>query len=64
ENARSRVYLGVHFQFDADGGLQMGGNIGRWVVAQEFGTVSYDFTPVCPHAGTSSTTLRCPPPID
>ncbi|WP_125778468.1 vanadium-dependent haloperoxidase, partial [Antribacter gilvus] len=31
ENARSRVYLGVHFQFDADGGLQMGGNIGRWV---------------------------------
>jgi hypothetical protein len=28
ENARSRIYLGVHYQFDADGGLAAGFGIG------------------------------------
>ncbi|MGV9776296.1 vanadium-dependent haloperoxidase [Streptosporangium sp. NPDC003464] len=31
ENARSRVYLGVHYQWDADGGLESGFNLGEFV---------------------------------
>ncbi|MFF5208969.1 vanadium-dependent haloperoxidase [Streptosporangium sp. NPDC000396] len=31
ENARSRVYLGVHYQWDADGGLESGFNLGDFV---------------------------------
>jgi hypothetical protein len=37
ENARSRVYLGIHFQFDADNGIQQGSEIGNWV----FGLVGH-----------------------
>lgn len=33
ENARSRVYLGVHYQFDADAGLSTGAAVGEFVVA-------------------------------
>ena len=33
ENARSRVYLGVHYQWDADAGLSSGTAIGTWIVA-------------------------------
>ena len=35
ENARSRVYLGVHWQFDADAGLQAGSQIGDFVFENE-----------------------------
>lgn len=31
ENARSRVYLGVHFQFDADDGLATGFDVADWI---------------------------------
>lgn len=31
EDARSRVYLGVHYQWDADGGLESGFNLGEFV---------------------------------
>lgn len=31
ENARSRVYLGVHWQFDADDGYSTGSSVGDWV---------------------------------
>jgi len=31
ENARSRIYLGVHFQMDADGGNQVGTAVGDYV---------------------------------
>jgi PAP2 superfamily len=34
ENGRSRVYLGVHYQFDADIGYEIGTNIGKQVAAQ------------------------------
>jgi len=29
ENGRSRIYLGVHYQFDADGGYEIGTAVGR-----------------------------------
>ncbi|WP_198135125.1 vanadium-dependent haloperoxidase [Rhodopseudomonas palustris] len=32
ENARSRVYLGVHWQFDADAGIAQGNQVGSFVV--------------------------------
>ncbi|GAA3923376.1 vanadium-dependent haloperoxidase [Actinoplanes auranticolor] len=33
ENARSRIYLGVHFQWDADAGISSGTAIGTWIGA-------------------------------
>ncbi|GIJ24781.1 carbohydrate binding domain-containing protein [Micromonospora lutea] len=33
ENASSRVYLGVHYRFDADAGLATGGSVGAYVYA-------------------------------
>jgi membrane-associated phospholipid phosphatase len=33
ENARSRIYLGVHYQWDADAGISSGTAIGTWIVA-------------------------------
>jgi len=33
ENARSRVYLGVHFQWDGDHGFQSGSALGEYVFA-------------------------------
>ena len=34
ENAKSRVYLGVHWQFDADAGVAQGNQVGSFVAAQ------------------------------
>ncbi|MDX2115190.1 MAG: vanadium-dependent haloperoxidase [Planctomycetota bacterium] len=31
ENGRSRVYLGVHWQIDADDGYTMGDQVGQWI---------------------------------
>lgn len=31
ENGRSRVYLGVHWQIDADDGYTIGDNVGQWM---------------------------------
>jgi hypothetical protein len=31
ENAQSRIYLGIHFQFDANNGILQGSEIGNWV---------------------------------
>lgn len=36
ECARSRVYLGVHFPFDADGGLDLGAVVGQHVLRSQF----------------------------
>jgi hypothetical protein len=33
DNGRSRVYLGVHYQWDADAGISSGTAIGTWIVA-------------------------------
>ncbi len=33
ENGRSRIFLGVHYQFDADDGYKAGTDLGRYVVA-------------------------------
>jgi hypothetical protein len=33
ENARSRVFLGVHFQFDGDAGVKLGNRVGEYVFA-------------------------------
>src|SRR6185503_20658012 len=32
ENGRSRIFLGVHYQFDADGGYQSGTALGDYIV--------------------------------
>ncbi|HMN96263.1 MAG TPA: vanadium-dependent haloperoxidase [Phycisphaerales bacterium] len=37
ENGRSRIYLGVHWQVDADDGYQVGTAVGDWVSAFELG---------------------------
>jgi hypothetical protein len=34
ENAESRIYLGIHFQFDADNGIKQGSEIGNLVFSQ------------------------------
>jgi hypothetical protein len=36
EIARSRIYLGVHFEFDGEVGLDLGGAVGRHVVRTQF----------------------------
>ena len=36
ENAESRIYLGVHWQFDADQGIAMGHKVGDWVWDHSF----------------------------
>ena len=36
ENAMSRVYLGVHWQFDSDDGIAMGNKIGDWTFQNTF----------------------------
>jgi hypothetical protein len=40
ENARSRIYLGVHYQFDADDGLATGYNIANFVFDRRLTTVN------------------------
>jgi hypothetical protein len=45
ENGRSRIFLGVHWQFDADGGYEVGTALGQWVLAnylRRFGDVNAD----------------------
>lgn len=36
ENGRSRVYLGVHYQFDADDGYTMGSGLAEWMFNKYF----------------------------
>lgn len=36
ENARSRIYLGVHWNFDATNGITLGRNVGDWVFDHAF----------------------------
>jgi hypothetical protein len=33
ENARSRIYLGVHYQFDGDAGVKLGNRVGEYIFA-------------------------------
>lgn len=35
-NGRSRIWLGIHWQFDADAGIQEGNKVGSFVVANAF----------------------------
>jgi len=45
EDARSRIYLGVHFQFDADSGVSAGTSVGNYLFANRLRPVSsYTFT--------------------
>jgi membrane-associated phospholipid phosphatase len=39
ENARSRIYLGVHYQFDADDGLASGNSVGQFVYTNKLTTL-------------------------
>lgn len=39
ENARSRIYLGVHYQFDADDGLASGNSVGTFVHTNKLTTL-------------------------
>jgi hypothetical protein len=36
DNAESRIYLGIHWQFDADRGVIEGNHVGDWVYANAF----------------------------
>jgi PAP2 superfamily len=36
DNAESRVWMGVHWQFDADAGIALGEKIGSWIYANAF----------------------------
>ncbi len=42
QNAESRIYLGVHWQFDADQGLVMGHRVADWVWGHAFQPVEDD----------------------
>jgi hypothetical protein len=39
EDGRSRIYLGVHYQFDADYGISTGTSVGDYVFANAFQAV-------------------------
>ncbi len=45
DNAESRVYLGIHWQFDADSGIAQGNQIARFVFANAFQRVRTGPTP-------------------
>ncbi|MFO0847193.1 MAG: vanadium-dependent haloperoxidase [Gemmataceae bacterium] len=36
ENAQSRIYLGIHWQFDADEGIKQGNKVGKFVFGNAF----------------------------
>jgi hypothetical protein len=36
ENAQSRIFMGIHWQFDADNGVKVGNNVGDYVFAHAF----------------------------
>jgi hypothetical protein len=36
ENAISRVYLGIHWSFDAEDGIQLGNQVGNWIATRHF----------------------------
>jgi hypothetical protein len=36
QNAQSRIFLGIHWQFDADAGIAQGNNVGKYVFANSF----------------------------
>ncbi|MFL6594286.1 MAG: chloroperoxidase, partial [Chthoniobacterales bacterium] len=36
ENAQSRIYLGIHWQFDADDGIDLGRQVGKYVFEHAF----------------------------
>lgn len=40
ENGQSRIYLGIHWHFDATGGITMGNNIGNYVFDHAFQPVN------------------------
>jgi hypothetical protein len=39
ENGRSRIYLGIHWNFDDEQGRVLGGNIADYVAANHFAAV-------------------------
>jgi len=46
ENARSRIYLGVHWQFDADAGIAQGNHVGSFVAGNTLRCLTKDGKPV------------------
>ncbi|KAF3884283.1 MULTISPECIES: hypothetical protein [Nostocales] len=43
ENARSRIYLGIHYQFDSDEGMKAGIRIADYVFDQKNGMQAPSF---------------------
>ncbi len=54
ENARSRIYLGVHWQEDADSGVTMGNKVGDFVLDNYFGPRGTSTRPKGPPAAVAS----------
>ncbi len=48
DNAESRIYLGIHWQFDADNGIAQGNQIARYVFANAFQRIHAGPTPPNP----------------
>jgi membrane-associated phospholipid phosphatase len=46
ENARSRIYLGVHWQFDADAGIAQGNQVGSFVAGSSLRCLTTDGRPI------------------
>jgi hypothetical protein len=40
DNAESRIWIGVHWQFDADSGIKEGNRVGDWVFDHAFRPVA------------------------
>jgi hypothetical protein len=60
ENARSRIFLGVHYQFDADSGVATGNNLANFVNANVARTVNGPYTFTGPDLYSL---LLCPGPF-
>ncbi|GAB6973649.1 hypothetical protein JCM16408A_44010 [Methylobacterium phyllosphaerae] len=46
ENARSRIYLGVHWQFDADVGIAQGNQVGSYIAANSLRCLTKEGKPI------------------
>jgi len=43
-NAESRIYLGIHWQFDADEGIVLGNHVADWVWGHAFRPIPIEQT--------------------
>lgn len=61
EAGRSRIYGGIHFQFDNEGGLKSGRAVGRYVFEHSLRPLGGATASGIASAGTSTTYFRGPP---